>query len=446
MLRAFDTEDGQGPLDVPDGSPDRGRPDGLHGRRRQGVPRDLGRRHADVVERRHRVAAPGLRDRRLAEAVAAAGPRSRTFQPAAAPAPRVVIRTAARRARTSHGRGKARQRGSRRRRRSRFACGARTIRTRRWSAGSCSSAASRCRGRRWRSTTTRCRSERTPTGSFYYRVDTTIPRRHVVHVVRLANATVNGRALTAAERTALIHASGAFNVGYRLSNLRVSSSNGHVVLTGRISLRRRPATPARRPLHVPPVRDDHRRGGHPVAGATVVTRTQDRNFWTFSTAERRKRALRILLHRIRPGRREPCAAHRPGRIGGDLLCVAGRKERQLRRAAQRNDEHPAPGSPGAPLALPTATSYAGAIYEGLIVGVSGPSGVVTPVSATWPTTKGDFRLVLPGSVRGKPLRLWEEYSTFFQSSTARPGGAIELSAWPHIPPGDQPQGLAVVQG
>ena len=56
-------QDRQGPVDVPDGRPDRVGPDDLRGRR-QGVRRDHGRRHADVVERRHRVAAAGLHDRR----------------------------------------------------------------------------------------------------------------------------------------------------------------------------------------------------------------------------------------------------------------------------------------------------------------------------------------------------------------------------------------------
>lgn len=104
-----------------------------------------------------------------------------------------------------------------------------------------------------------------------------------------------------------------------------------------------------------------------------------------------------------------------------------------------------PSSPTTPLALPAATSYAGAVFEGTLVGVSAPSGVVRPISATWPDAAGRFKLVLPGSLRGKPLRVWEDYATFFQASTATPGGAIDTSIWPGIPPGDQPQGLGVVR-
>ena len=65
-------EDRQGALDVPDRPSDRGRPLDLLGRR-QGVPRDHGRRHAHLVGRRHRDRAAGVRARRLLEAVAAAG-------------------------------------------------------------------------------------------------------------------------------------------------------------------------------------------------------------------------------------------------------------------------------------------------------------------------------------------------------------------------------------
>ena len=102
-------------------------------------------------------------------------------------------------------------------------------------------------------------------------------------------------------------------------------------------LRQRPATTARRPLHVPPVRDDHRRGRASRRRRDSRHADSGSQLLDVLDTERRKRALRILLHRIRPGRRGPCAAHRPGRIGGDLLCVADRKERQLRRSctAQR---------------------------------------------------------------------------------------------------------------
>ena len=60
VLRAFDTLDRQRTLELPDRPPDRGRPVDLRGAR-QGVHRDHGRRHGDLVVRRHGVAAADLR-------------------------------------------------------------------------------------------------------------------------------------------------------------------------------------------------------------------------------------------------------------------------------------------------------------------------------------------------------------------------------------------------
>jgi hypothetical protein len=113
------------------------------------------------------------------------------------------------------------------------------------------------------------------------------------------------------------------------------------------------------------------------------------------------------------------------------------------RSATMNVQLPASAS--APLALPSATSFPGAVFQGTLVGVSGPGGVIKPLSATWPDARGRFTLVLPSSARGKPLRVWEDYSTFFQSGAARPGGLIDTGIWPGIPPGTQPQGLGVVR-
>jgi len=105
-----------------------------------------------------------------------------------------------------------------------------------------------------------------------------------------------------------------------------------------------------------------------------------------------------------------------------------------------------PGSPTGVLALPSQSPVTGAVYQGTLVGVSGAQGVIKPLSATWPDARGRFRLVLPASAHGQTLRVWEDRSTFFQPSAAKPGGAIDTSVWPGIPPGDQPQGLATVRG
>jgi hypothetical protein len=119
-------------------------------------------------------------------------------------------------------------------------------------------------------------------GQFFYRIDTTIPFRHVVRVLRLASARVGGKPLTAAERAALLRVAGGFSVGYKVNGLIAGASGGHVVVSGRLSYADGSAPP-------PVVLHTYRlsgtitdAAGKPVAGATVVTRTQDRDFWTFS--------------------------------------------------------------------------------------------------------------------------------------------------------------------
>ena len=71
VLRAFDLRNGTCALALPDRRADRRRADALP-ERRQGVPRDHGRGNADLLERRCRSRAPGVRDRRQPAAVGAA--------------------------------------------------------------------------------------------------------------------------------------------------------------------------------------------------------------------------------------------------------------------------------------------------------------------------------------------------------------------------------------
>jgi hypothetical protein len=85
---------------------------------------------------------------------------------------------------------------------------------------------------------------------------------------------------------------------------------------------------------------------------------------------------------------------------------------------------------GANLPLPSSTPEEGAFYRGLLVGVSGPAGVVKPLSARWPARDGRFSLLLPQDVRGKVLRFWESDFAAFSGTTASPGGAVDLRGWP----------------
>jgi hypothetical protein len=282
-------------------------------------------------------------------------------------------------------------------------------------------------------------------GQFSYRVDTTLPQRHVVRVLRLASARVGGKPLTASERAALLRAAGGFSVGYRVNDLHAKVSGGHVVVTGRLSYADNSPPP-------PVVLYTYRlsgtitdAAGKPVAGATVVTRTQDRDFWTFSQPSDSNGHYVSFFTASDDAGANPVPL--TVQVASGAISYASPVGKNVNFTALRSATMNVqlPGSASAPLALPSATSFPGAVYQGTLVGVSGPGGVVKPLSATWPDARGRFTLVLPSSARGKPLRVWEDYSTFFQSGAARPGGRIDTGVWPGIPPGTQPQGLGVVR-
>jgi hypothetical protein len=282
-------------------------------------------------------------------------------------------------------------------------------------------------------------------GQFFYRVDMTLPQRHVVRVLRLAKATVGGRALTPAQRAALLRVAGGFSVGYRVNDLHAKASGGNVVVTGRLTYANGSALP-------PVVLYTYRlagtitdSAGKPVAGATVVTRTQDRDFWTFSQPSDANGHYVSFFTASDESGTNPVPLTVQVASGAVSYASAFGKNVNFTSLRSATMDVKLPASPSAPLALPSATSFAGAVFQGTLVGVSGPQGVIKPLKATWPDARGRFTLVLPGSARGKPLRVWEDHATFFQSAAARPGGGIDLSAWPGIPPGDQPQGLAVVK-
>ena len=85
---------------------------------------------------------------------------------------------------------------------------------------------------------------------------------------------------------------------------------------------------------------------------------------------------------------------------------------------------------GTGLALPMSTPEEGAFYRGLLVGVSGPAGVVKPLAARWPDRSGTLFAASALDARGKTLRVWESDFASFSRSPATPGGAVDLRSWP----------------
>lgn len=281
-------------------------------------------------------------------------------------------------------------------------------------------------------------------GRFAYPADSTVAKRHVARVVGLGRAQVRGRALTPAEKRALAGPRSGFNVGYALGGLRARvQGNGNVLVTGRVADTR--GTPP------PPVRLVTYRlsgtitdaDGKPVRGAVVITRTQDRDFWTFSTASDSAGRYTSFFSASDETSADPVPLSVGVALGGtNYGGTLGTVANFPRLRSSTMDVQLGPGSRYT-LSNPQAT--VGAIYQGLVVGVSGPRGVIRPLRATWPDRAGRFSLLLPPSAQGATLRFWQNQHQFFSRRAARPGGPVELATWPRVLGQSVPRGLATVR-
>jgi hypothetical protein len=266
-------------------------------------------------------------------------------------------------------------------------------------------------------------------GRFTYLADTTLARRHPVHVTDVARARVGGATPTPAERAALRAGSGGISVGYRLVDLRAKrQSNGTVLVSGR-ALRADGAPPP--PVVVLSYRLEGTitdASGKPVQRATVVTRTTDRDFWTFSEPSDANGHFVSFFSASDEQGSDPVPLSVQVAYG-TISYSSGTRNVSFKSRSSATMDVKLPAS-GATIALPTSTPNAGAFYRGLLVGASASGAVVKPISARWPDAQGRFSLVLPSSVRGKTLRFWESDFVSFSRNAAVPGGAVDLQGWP----------------
>jgi hypothetical protein len=168
-----------------------------------------------------------------------------------------------------------------------------------------------------------------------------------------------------------------------------------------------------------------------VAGATVVTRTLDRNYWTFSApTDANGRYVSFFPASDEIGS-NPVPMNVQVALGPTSYASADDATVSFERLRSATMNVRLTSDPES-LPVPRSTPQQGAIYRGLLVGVSGPAGSVRPISATWPDRSGAFELVLPASTRGQRLRLWESELDAFSRTPARPGGTVDLRAWPRI--------------
>jgi alcohol dehydrogenase (cytochrome c) len=265
-------------------------------------------------------------------------------------------------------------------------------------------------------------------GRFSAVVDSTLARRHPLHVADGSRATRDGRPLTSGERKALTQASGGVSVGYRLLDLRAKRTAGGVLVTGRAVRADGVPAPSVVLLSYRLQGTITDADGNPVRGATVVTRTTDRDFWTFSEPSNANGHYVSYFSASDESGSDPVSLSVQVAVG-NVSYGSGIRTVSFSRLHSATMDVKLPAR-GTTLPLPSSTPEDGAFYRGLLVGVSGPTGVIKPLSARWPARDGRFSLLLPQSVRGKVLRFWESDFASFSGSPASPGGSVDPRGWP----------------
>jgi alcohol dehydrogenase (cytochrome c) len=265
-------------------------------------------------------------------------------------------------------------------------------------------------------------------GRFSAFVDATLARRHPLHVADSSRATRGGRPLTSADRNALGQAAGGVSVGYRLIGLRAKRTPGGILVTGRAVRADGAPTPSVVLLSYRLQGTITDANGSPVRGATVVTRTTDRDFWTFSEPSDASGHYVSYFSASDESGSDPVALSVQVAVG-NVSYGSGTRNVSFSRLHSATMDVRLPDR-GTTLPLPASTPEEGAFYRGLLIGVSGHAGVIKPVAARWPTRDGHFSLLLPLSARGEILRFWESDFASFSRLSATPGGSVDLQGWP----------------
>jgi len=185
-------------------------------------------------------------------------------------------------------------------------------------------------------------------------------------------------------------------------------------------------------------------GGKPVQGATLVTRTQDRDFWTFSLPSDANGHYTSFFAASDEMGANPVPLTVQVASGNVSYSSGLTPTVPFASLKSAHLDVQLPSSPTGVLPLPKATSYAGAVYEGLMLGVTDRNGLVKPKSVRWPDVKGRFEIRIPLRPKGTKLLLWQDVDQFFSTASARPGGLVDLGSYPRQVLQRMPQAIASV--
>jgi hypothetical protein len=183
--------------------------------------------------------------------------------------------------------------------------------------------------------------------------------------------------------------------------------------------------------------------GKPVQGAVVITRTQDRDFWTHSSATDANGHYTSFFSASDESGANPVSLAVGVALGS--VSYGGAVGTNVNFTKLKSATMNIQLGSGTSYTVQTPSSFTGAVYSGLVVGVTAGGRVVKPLSETWPSGNGSFSMTLPASARGKTLTFWENQRQSFSRFAARPGGAMDLRSWPAQLGDAVPTGLATVK-
>ncbi len=276
-------------------------------------------------------------------------------------------------------------------------------------------------------------------GSFTYPVDITMARRHVARVADASGATVGGKALSAADQAALQGVSGGFSVGYTVDRVKTSvNKDGSIRVTGRV------ADTAGTPPPIVGLYTYQLEGtitdaaGKPVQGAVIVTRTNDRQFWTFSSASDATGHYTSFFSASDQSTDDPVPYILNVAIGATNYVYGPQISFARTRSARMDIKLP---TAGGAFAAPTIATKVGAVYQGLVVGVRANGAVVKPTFERWPDATGAFSMVLPATLRGKTVTFWQNQRIAYSTVPQLPGDRVDLREWPKALGPQVPTGL-----
>jgi hypothetical protein len=247
-------------------------------------------------------------------------------------------------------------------------------------------------------------------------------------VSSLAHATVNGKPLTAGQKKSIMSHVGGFTSAYGISGLHASVRNdGSVLVTGKATDSTHNGPPGVHLLTYVLSGRVTDAQGDPVKGAIVVTRTQDRNYWTRSNPTNAKGFYSSFF----PASDQSDANPVPISVGVALgnVSYGGNLGTNINFARLKSSVLNIQLGSGTSYTISPPDPYTSSIQAGLTIGVTVGDKVVKPLSARWPKRSGDFSLVLPPSVRGHTVSFFENQVQVPSRFEASPGGPMDMKSY-----------------